>query len=176
MLQIFTDASHAGCPDTRRSMEGTIVKYGGNTLWCKCMWLQIVAHSSFESDLMAEFVGMTIGQYTCQLQDELGGPRQRPVSLFIDNQAAMDFSTNPCQSGRNLQMHARYFSCRDRVSDELFAMKKIASKWQISDLLVSWKGKPNFMLLHPLLIDCAMVFQQVVDGKMVSVWDTSLIA
>ena len=62
-----------------------IVKYGGNTLWCKAMWLQIVAHSSFESELMAEFRGMTIGQYVCQLQDELGGPNQRPVPLFIDN-------------------------------------------------------------------------------------------
>jgi hypothetical protein len=176
ILQIFTDASHAGCADTRRSIAGVIIKYGGNTLWCKAMWLQIVAHSSFESELMAEFRGMTMGQYVCQLQDELGGPSQRPVPLFIDNQAAKDFSSNPIQSGRNLHMHARFFSCRDLVSDEMFVIMKLASKWMVSDVLVSWKGKPNFKLLHPLIIDCAMVIQQMIEGKMVSVWDTSLIA
>ena len=175
-LQIFTDASHAGCQDTRRSLAGVIVKYGGNTLWCKAMWLQIVAHSSQESELMSEFRGMTIGQYVTRLQDELGGPPQRPVPIFVDNQAALDFVHNPIQTGRNLHMHARFYYAQDCVHDGEFKPLKIASEDQISDLLVSWKGRPNFDKLYPLVIDCAQVEMRGEGKDRKAVWDMSLIA
>ena len=174
-LQIFTDASHAGCPDTRRSIAGVIVKYGGNTLWCKAMWLQIVAHSSQESELMAQFRGMTIGQYVTRLQDELGGPPQKPVPIFVDNQAALDFVHNPIQSGRNLHMHARFYFAQDCVHDGEFDPIKIASENQISDILVSWKGRPNFRKLYILVIDCAMALVVGTGKARRGEWDTSLI-
>ncbi len=146
------------------------------TLWCKAMWLQIVAHSSQESELMSEFRGMTIGQYVTRLQDELGGPPQRPVPIFVDNQAALDFVHNPIQTGRNLHMHARFYYAQDCVHDGEFKPLKIASEDQISDLLVSWKGRPNFDKLYPLVIDCAQVEMRGEGKDRKAVWDMSLIA
>ena len=61
--QIFTDASHAGCVDTRRSITSLVVKLGGNTVYWKVMFTSIVSHSSCESELMALDVGATIGQF-----------------------------------------------------------------------------------------------------------------
>ena len=52
-LQIFTDASHASCPDTRRSVIGVIFKLNGSTIYWKCHYQKIVSHSSTESELMA---------------------------------------------------------------------------------------------------------------------------
>ena len=53
VIQIFTDASHAGCVDTRRSISSVIIKVGGNTVFWKAVWQAIVSHSSTESELMA---------------------------------------------------------------------------------------------------------------------------
>ena len=45
-LQIFTDASHAGCTITRQSITGVVVKLGDNTILWKSLWQSIVSHSS----------------------------------------------------------------------------------------------------------------------------------
>ena len=67
--QIFTDASHAGCVDTRRSIVSIVVKLGGNTVYWKNSFAKIVSHSSTESELMVLDVGATIGQLVPALAD-----------------------------------------------------------------------------------------------------------
>ena len=41
-----------------------------------------------------------------------------PITIFVDNQAAIDLSSNPIKTGRNLHMNARYFYIRDMVESQ----------------------------------------------------------
>ena len=43
-MQVFTDATHAGDPDTRRSITSIVIKVNGNTVFWTCQYQQIVSH------------------------------------------------------------------------------------------------------------------------------------
>ena len=74
--QIFTDASHASCVDTRRSITSLVIKYAGNTVFWKNSFTSIVSHSSTESELMALDVGATNGEALRWLAQAMGGAIQ----------------------------------------------------------------------------------------------------
>ena len=170
-VQIFTDASHASNSDSRRSVLAVVIKVAGNTvMWC-CLYSKIVAHSSCESELMALDKGATMGQFIKWLVELMGQPEQGPIDIFVDNQSTIDITTNPVQPGRNLHVHARYFYVRDLVFGNTYSIWHLASKEMVADMLVSFKGRPNFDYLLPLLMGCAQVEQ--IDGK--HVWNTSLL-
>jgi hypothetical protein len=79
--QIFTDASHASCVDTRRSIVSLVVKFGGNTVYWKVSFTTIVSHSSTESELMALDVGATTSQCPRWLIESIGGPVQGKIQI-----------------------------------------------------------------------------------------------
>ena len=171
-IQIFTDASHASIPDTRRSITGVIVKIGGNTVSWTCTYQSMVSHSSCESELMSLDKGATIGMFVQWLMEVMGGRIDYPISIFVDNQSTINIATNPVQPGRNLHIHARYFYVRECVQRKIYEIQHLRSKDQISDILVTYKDVTNFRQLWPLLIGCAMVVKNDAGEY---VWDTSML-
>ena len=171
-LQIFTDASHAGDPDTRRSISGVVIKLAGNTVfWCS-LYQKIVSHSSCESELMALDKGATVGQYVTWLLEVMGGPTQSAVTIFVDNKSTIDVSSNPIQPGRNLHVYARYFYIRDLVYAKVYELQHLGSELQVSDVLCTYKSSENFRKLCVLLMRCAVVHTQ---DESAPAWDLSLI-
>ena len=166
--QIFTDASHASCVDTRRSILSIVVKLGGNTVYWKSMFTKIVSHSSTESELMALDLGATIGQCVRWLCESIGGPVQGNIQIFVDNQGTISISSNPIQSGRNLHVHARYFYVRDLVYEEQFMIQHLPTELQVADVGCSFKGTPNFLTLKSYLMDCARVRH---DDNGIPLWE-----
>jgi hypothetical protein len=167
--QIFTDASHASCVDTRRSIVSIVVKLAGNTVYWKNMFTKIVSHSSTESELMALDVGATIGQMMRWLVESIGGPIQGQVQIFVDNAGTISIACNPIQSGRNLHVHARYFYVRDLVYDNLFCVDKIPTELQIADIGCTFKGVASFLSLRGCLLKCARVAH---DNSGNPMWET----
>jgi hypothetical protein len=155
--QIFTDASHASCVDTRRSIVSIVLKLGGNTVFWKNSFTKIVSHSSTESELMALDVGATIGQCLRWLVESIGGPIQGRIQVFVDNQGTISIASNPLQSGRNLHVHARYFYVRDLVYDDRFIIEKIPTELQVADIGCTFKGSSTFVSLKKYLMQCARI-------------------
>ena len=84
-----------------------MIKLGGMTVYWKNSFSKLVSHSSCESELFALDIGATTGQCMRWLLQAMGGPVQGCIQVFVDNQGTINISTNPVQSGRNLQfMHA----------------------------------------------------------------------
>jgi hypothetical protein len=166
--QIFTDASHASCVDTRRSIVSIVVKLGGNTVFWKNMYTKIVSHSSTESELMALDVGATIGEMMRWLIESMGGPLQGRIQIFVDNQGTISISSNPIQSGRNLHVHARYFYVRDLVYDGMFVIDHLATDLQIADIGCTFKSVISFLALRDYLLNCARVQR---DANGVASWE-----
>jgi len=155
--QVFTDASHASCIDTRRSIVSIVVKLGGNTVYWKNSFTKIVSHSSTESELMALDVGATIGQCLRWLIESIGGPIQGKIQVFADNAGTISIASNPIQPGRNLHVHARYFYVRDLVYDEQLIIEKIPTELQVADVGCTFKGSSTFLQLKEYLMTCARV-------------------
>ena len=157
-LQIFTDASHAGCPDTRRSMSGVVVKLGGNTIYWLCVWQRIISHSSCESELMALDRGATIGLLLQRITEFLGGAATKPIDVFVDNQSTIDISgPNPIQMGRNLHVHARFFFIKQLVIWKDYALWHLPSGEQVADITVTFKGTGVFRYLFGIIMGCARI-------------------
>ena len=100
------------------------------------------------------------------------GPAQLHIRVFIDNQAGLDFASNPIQPGRNLHLHARYFAMRDLKHFGILQPTKLGTDDQIADILVSFKGAANFLRLYGRTIGCAYVW---VDTAGVPTWDDTLL-
>ena len=83
--QVFTDASHANCVDTRRSTMSVVVKLGGNTVFWRVSFTSLVTHSSTESELLALDEGATVLQALRYLIEAMGGPVQGKIQIFVDN-------------------------------------------------------------------------------------------
>ena len=167
-LQIFTDATHASDPDTRRSISGVSIKLAGNLVLWKANFQKIVSHSSAESEIMCLDVSGTLGQYAKWICIAVGIPPIMPIPIFLDSQSSIDIMKNPIHAGRNLHIHARYFYMRDHVVAQEYALVKIATEDQISDVLVTFKDFPTFHRLRYLLLHCAFV--EMVDG--IASWNT----
>lgn len=155
--QVFTDASHASCPDTRRSILSLMVKLGGMTVYWKNMYSKIVSHSSCESELFALDMGATTGQCLRWLLEAVGGPVQGTIQIFVDNQGTINLSTNPVQPGRNLHVHARYFYVRDLVYGEEYTIVYLPTELQLADVGCTFKGGIQFRKLRQYLISTARV-------------------
>ena len=157
VYQIFTDASHASCVDTRSSIISVVVKLAGNTIYWKKSFTKIVSHSSTESELMALDAGALIGQCLQRMLISIGGCQQDTIQIFVDNQGTISIASNPIQSGRNLHVDARYFYIRDLVYGGEFVIEKIPTELQVADIGCSYKGTDNFATLKPYLMECARV-------------------
>ena len=132
--QIFTDASHASCVDTRRSITSLVIKYAGNTVFWKNSFTSIVSHSSTESELMALDAGATNGEALRWLVQAMGGAIQGKIQIYVDNNGTISIASNPVQAGRNVHVHARYFYVRDLVYDEQLDVLPLPSELQIADI------------------------------------------
>jgi hypothetical protein len=155
VIQIFTDASHASCPDTRRSITGVVIKVGGNTVFWKCLNQTLVSHSSTESELIALDKGATLGVYIRWLLECMVGKEQGTISIFVDNQSTIHLSSNPVHPDRNLHIHARYFYIRDLVEGRHYVIKHAPSEDMIADILCTYKSPANFARLYVLLLSNA---------------------
>ena len=165
LLQIFTDASHASCPDTRKSITGLVFKLNGSTIFWKCLFQKIISHSSTESELIALDKGATIGQYIKWMIACIGKHLclQMPVRIFIDNQGAQQLGSNPIAPDRNLHIHARFFYIRDLVEMQEYIIEHLSTHEMVSDILCTFKGSPTFHYLYMLLINVAKVV--MIDGE-----------
>ena len=174
-LQLFADASHATVTSdgksNGKSRGGVVGKLAGNTIFAKSVVLPIVAHNSAESELMALFKACKLGQYVRWLILEIGGFALDNIEIFVDNQAAIDFSHNPIQLGRNVHMHARFFYVRDLVTSTVYTVIKISTHDQIADVACSYKGQETFHKLNTRIMNCAIV--EITNG--VAAWNDTLI-
>ena len=166
--QIFTDASHASCVDTRRSILSVMIKLGGMLVFWKNSFSSIVSHSSCESELFALDIGAATGQCLRYLIEAMDGPVQGTVQVFVDNQGTIDITSNPVQSGRNLHVHARYFYVRDLVYDNQLVIVHLPTHLQIADIGCSYKGPHNFHTLLKHTINTARI---VHNDEGIPMWD-----
>ncbi len=86
-------------------------------------------------------------QYLIWLVESMGGTEQGTVKVHVDCASVIDWATSPINPTRNCHVHARYFYCRDMVKAGVVEIVKVASEFNLADLMVTFKDKFNFLFL-----------------------------
>ncbi|KAJ3008219.1 hypothetical protein NUW54_g3240 [Trametes sanguinea] len=91
----YTDADHAGCPDTGRSTSGYVIKMGTGAISWSSRLQSIVALSTTEAEFVA---AVSAGQEVLWLRNlltEFGFDVSAASRLRIDNLSALSVAENP---------------------------------------------------------------------------------
>jgi len=153
VLIAYSDSSDADCHITRRSTGGYSLFYNsGPTSW-KSHRQTLCTRSSMESEL--DEVAATVAEikHVRDIADGLGFP-QEATPLFVDNQAAIRSSENPCMSSHSKHIGRRYGFVREAVEDGVVMLIYTPTKVNIADIFTKPLPYAHFIYLRAMLLNC----------------------
>ena len=124
VVTAFSDADHAGCPDTRRSHSGYAVKVNGTAV----AWIsrrQCVALSSCESEYIAICECAKQVVWVRRLLSELGHGQKDTTPIYCDNQAAKALTENPVHHDRTKHVDMQHHYTRDLIENNVVVVSYI---------------------------------------------------
>ncbi|KAJ3564398.1 hypothetical protein NP233_g8320 [Leucocoprinus birnbaumii] len=131
----FVDSDFANDRDTRQSTDGHIFFARGGPVSWSTKRQETVATSTTEVEYMA--VSRTVQQamWMSSFFDQASLPQQRPVTIFIDNNGAIDMTKTYWGHKRTKHIDVRHHFVKEKVEMGEFAPVYIPSEDNVADLL-----------------------------------------
>ena len=136
-LHAYVDADWAGCPDTRRSTTGYIVKLAGSPVSWSSRRQRTVAMSTCEAEYVA---GYKAAQEIIWIQNMINDLRIEALEvtstpLLIDNNAALKLTRNPELHDRTKHIELKYHFLREMTLSGRINAQRVSTKDNQADLL-----------------------------------------
>ncbi|XP_042756658.2 retrovirus-related Pol polyprotein from transposon TNT 1-94 [Lactuca sativa] len=131
----YTDSDLAKDINDRRSTGGMAFYVNGNLVTWASQKQRVVALSSCEAEFIAATMAACQGIWLRRLLTEITGQKVPPVTLFVDNQSALDLMKNPVFHGRSKHIDIRYHFIRECVENGEITVKHVSGKSQKADIL-----------------------------------------
>ena len=144
----FSDADHAGCPDTRRSHSGYVVKVNGTAVAWISRRQRCVALSSCESEYIAICECAKQIVWMRRLLGELGHPKEEATVILSDNQAAKALTENPIHHDRTKHIDMQYHFTRELIDAGVITVEYIPAVEEQADILTKEYIGRNFRALR----------------------------
>ncbi|XP_042984742.1 uncharacterized mitochondrial protein AtMg00810-like [Carya illinoinensis] len=148
-LLAYSDADWAGCPDTRRSISGYVVYFGGNLVSWSSKKQPTVSRSSCESKYRALALTAAEVKWLRHLLRDLHVSPPSPPVLLCDNQSSIFLAVNPVSHKRSKHIDLDYH-CEFVTSGELKILY-VPTHLQIADMFTKSLGRPAFIFLRSKL-------------------------
>lgn len=147
ILQAFSNADWAGCPDDRRSTSGFAVLLGSNLVSWGSGKQTTVSRSSTEAEYkaIANFVAELI--WIQSLLKELGVYQSSTPVLWCDNLGATYLTTNPVFHARTKHIEVDFHFVREQVARKALQVQFISSKDQLADVFTKPLSKSPFQFI-----------------------------
>jgi len=145
--EAYSDADYARDPDTRRSVTGFIFFLAGAPISWQSRHQPSVALSTMESEFMAACAAAQEAVWLRQLLLEFTCKIFRPIIIFEDNQACIDYTKNSTNHPRTKHIDTKYHFIRDLVEQEIITLVPVKSADNIADILTKPLQSPVFKLL-----------------------------
>ncbi|GAA0138954.1 transmembrane signal receptor [Lithospermum erythrorhizon] len=114
-LTAFSYSNWAGCPTTRRSVNGYIIKLGQTPISWKSKKQSTVSRSSVEAEYRAMTWVVVEVTWLVRLLADLGLKDLQPVTLHCDNSSAMHIARNPVFHECTKHIDLDYHFTREKI-------------------------------------------------------------
>ena len=146
----YSDSDWAGDIDTRRSTSGYVFQIGNGTISWSSKKQATVAKSSTEAEYVALSMAAQEAIWLNQLMGDLGQNMDRPITIFEDNQGAMELAKNPKYHNRTKHIDICHHFVRERVMSNDIKVIYCSTKDNIADMTKALP-KSSFEYLRNLL-------------------------
>jgi len=131
---IYVDADHGGCLDTRRSTSGRLIFYNGCLISWKSKRQTVVAKSTAEAEHIALSDAVTDGIWLKNLAKEIGIDFN-DATIHEDNIPCLQIAKNPIITQRTKGIDISYHHAREHIQNGTFNLQRIGSTEQTADML-----------------------------------------
>jgi hypothetical protein len=132
-LYAYCDSDYAQCPETRRSVTGSVVKCGVGSICWKSAKQPTVSRSTAEAEYFSAGEVAKEVQYIHALAL---GMKLDPgcIPIGLDNRAALFLIEDPVSAARTKHIDIVYHHVRERVKYGQMAFEPIATELNVSDI------------------------------------------
>ncbi|GJV79164.1 uncharacterized mitochondrial protein-like protein [Tanacetum coccineum] len=131
----YSDSDLANDVNDRKSTGGMAFYVNGNLVTWASQKQRVVALSSCEAEFIAATMAACQGIWLRRLLTEITKQRVPPVTLFVDNQSALELMKNPVFHGRSKHIDIRYHFIRECVENGEITVSHVCGKKQKADIL-----------------------------------------
>jgi hypothetical protein len=149
-LSAFTDADYATNSD-RKSISACTVHLNGMIVHWYCTKQSNISLSTMESEFVAAARGVQelLGCY--ELLKEIGCPIALPMTIKMDNQAAIAQVTSEASSQRSKHIDIKYKFLKDLYLNQVINPIHVPTKAMLADLLTKAMPTPDFRRLSSMI-------------------------
>ena len=149
VIEVWVDASHASCPNTRRSRTGFFITLNGNLLAYKSK-LQpgVPAQSTTEAEYRALSAALNEVIWIIMVLEEIGIKVKQPICIKEDNEATIKLGANNMSSARSKHIELRHHVIRYYNSKGTIKIQYVPTSKMIADMLTKFLTRPSFEKLR----------------------------
>uniref|UniRef100_A0A2N9G1B4 Uncharacterized protein n=1 Tax=Fagus sylvatica TaxID=28930 RepID=A0A2N9G1B4_FAGSY len=146
-LLAYSNADWAECPNTRRSISGYAVYFGGNLVSWSSKKQPTVSQSSCESEYQALALTAAEVKWLRHLLRDLHVSPSSPPVILCDNQSSIFLAVNPVSHKRSKHIDLDYHFVRELVASEELKIRYVPTHLQIADMFTKSLGRPAFIFV-----------------------------
>ena len=143
-ITMFADRSFGDDKKDRKSTTGWISFIGNDIIYWRSTKQKSVALSTTESEYMACCEAAKEAKWTRNLIRELLDDKNKPVTIFQDNQSTIFLANNNATKRRTKHIDIRYHFIREQIQEGVIQLQYCETENMIADILTKSLGKTLF--------------------------------
>ena len=140
----YSDSDLAGDTNTRKSVSGVTIKFGGGAVVYKTILQRTIALSSTEAEFYALTEAGKLVLYIRHVLKDVHIEQTQPTTIYEDNRGCLQMTQALKPTKRTRHVDSRFFAILDWVQTDQIVIKKIDTSDNASDVLTKATGRIIF--------------------------------